>query len=255
MTNPQQPITESELHAHVDGRLGASRQAEVEAWLAANPAERERINDYRRQNERLHALFDPVLDEAVPAALRVPAPRRRRFPPMLRIAAMAAWALVGGVLGWMLRGPETLAPLATHPLPQQAALAHVVYAPEVLHPVEVRAEEEAHLVNWLSKRLGREVRAPHLADSGYELVGGRLLPADNGPAAQFMYQDARGNRLTLYVRADAGGNHETAFRYVQEGRVGVFYWVDGPFGYALSGEIDKPQLLRVADNIYRQLNP
>lgn len=254
MTNAPQPITETELHTHVDGRLGAARHAEVEAWLAANPAERERINDYRRQNERLHALFDQVLAEAVPATLHVATPRRR-FPPMLRIAAMAAWALVGGMLGWMLHGPETPTPLATNALPQQAALAHVVYAPEVLHPVEVRAAEESHLVNWLSKRLGREVRAPHLADSGYDLVGGRLLPADNGPAAQFMYQDARGNRLTLYVRTDAGGNRETAFRYAQEGRVGVFYWVDGPLGYALSGEIDKPQLLRVADNIYRQLNP
>ncbi len=254
MTNPQQPITETELHAYVDGRLGAARQAEVEVWLAANPAERERINAYRRQNKILHDLFDPALDESVPATLRVVAPRRR-VPPMSRIAAMAAWALVGGVLGWTLRGPETPLPLATNVLPQQAALAHVIYTPEVLHPVEVRAEEEAHLVNWLSKRLGREIRAPRLADNGYELVGGRLLPADHGPAAQFMYQDARGNRLTLYVRADAGGNRETAFRYALEGRVGVFYWVDGPLGYALSGEIDKPQLLRVADNIYRQLNP
>lgn len=254
MTNAPQPITETELHAYVDGRLGTARRAEVEAWLSANPVERERIDAYRRQNQALHALFDPALDEAVPATLRV-ATARRRFPAVLRIAAMAAWVLVGGILGWLLRGPEAPMPLATNVLAQQAALAHVVYTPEVLHPVEVRAEEESHLVGWLSKRLGREVRAPRLADSGYELVGGRLLPADNGPAAQFMYQDARGNRLTLYVRTDAGGNRETAFRYAQEGRVGVFYWVDGPLGYALSGEIDKPQLLRVADNIYRQLNP
>ncbi|MBI5612561.1 MAG: anti-sigma factor [Gammaproteobacteria bacterium] len=254
MTNAPQPITETELHAYVDGRLGTARRAEVEAWLSANPVERERIDAYRRQNQALHALFDPALDEAVPATLRV-VTARRRLPAVLRIAAMAAWVLVGGILGWLLRGPEAPMPLATNVLAQQAALAHVVYTPEVLHPVEVRAEEESHLVGWLSKRLGREVRAPRLADSGYELVGGRLLPADNGPAAQFMYQDARGNRLTLYVRTDAGGNRETAFRYAQEGRVGVFYWVDGPLGYALSGEIDKPQLLRVADNIYRQLNP
>ena len=48
---------------------------------------------------------------------------------------------------------------------------------------------------------------------------------------------------------------ETAFRFAQERGVGVFYWLDGKFGYALSGEIDKAALLRVAEAVYQQLNP
>ena len=131
----------------------------------------------------------------------------------------------------------------------------MVYTPEILHPVEVGAREEAHLVSWLSKRLGAPLHAPQLAGAGYELVGGWLLPGETGPAAQFIYQDVRGNRLTLYVRTAANDNHETAFRYAQESKVGVFYWVDGPFGYALSGELERPQLLRVAEIVYRALNP
>lgn len=245
------PVTETELHAFIDGQLDAARRATVEDYLAANPAEAERVRAYARQNEQLHALFDAALDEPVPEALRMkPA---RRTPAPMRYAALLAAALVGGVLGWALRGEEPLTITAN--LPQQAALAHVVYAPEVLHPVEVGAREEAHLVSWLSKRLGAPVRAPQLSHAGYELVGGRLLPGEAGPAAQFMYQDARGNRLTLYVRTTADGNRETAFRYAQESNVGVFYWVDGPFGYALSGELERPQLLRVAESVYRALNP
>ena len=245
------PVTETELHAFIDGQLDATRRATVEDYLAANPAEAERVRAYARQNEQLHALFDTALDEPVPEALRMkPA---RRTPAPMRYAALLAAALVGGVLGWALRGEEPLTITAS--LPQQAALAHVVYAPEVLHPVEVGAREEAHLVSWLSKRLGAPVRAPQLSDAGYELVGGRLLPGEAGPAAQFMYQDARGNRLTLYVRTTVDSNHETAFRYAQESKVGVFYWVDGPFGYALSGELERPQLLRVAESVYRALNP
>jgi anti-sigma factor RsiW len=245
------PVTETELHAYVDGQLDAARCAAVEAYLAANPADAERVRAYARQNEQLHALFDSTLDEPVPEALRMhPA---RRPPGPLRYAALFAAAVVGGVLGWTLRGEEPLT-ITAH-LPQQAALAHVVYAPEVLHPVEVGAREEAHLVSWLSKRLGAPVQAPHLSDAGFELVGGRLLPGEAGPAAQFMYQDVRGNRLTLYVRTTADGNRETAFRYAQEDKVGVFYWVDGPFGYALSGELERAQLLRVAESIYRALNP
>jgi len=50
-----------------------------------------------------------------------------------------------------------------------------------------------------------------------------------------MYQDARGQRLTLYVSRQRGEPRDTAFRFSQEDRVSVFYWVDGNFGYALSG--------------------
>lgn len=245
------PITEAELHAYVDGQLPAERRAAVEEYLAAHPAEAERVHSWRRQNAQLHALFDTALDEPVPAALREP-PARRRTPGPARAAAMLATAVAGGVLGWALRGAETVEIAAN--LPQRAAIAHVVYSPEVLHPVEVGAREEAHLVAWLSKRLGAPVRAPQLTGAGFELIGGRLLPGETGPAAQFMYQDARGARLTLYVRT-ATDNRETAFRYAREGKVGVFYWVDGSLGYALSGELERTQLLAVAETVYRALNP
>jgi anti-sigma factor RsiW len=243
------PITETELHAYVDGQLPADRRAAVEDYLAAHPAEAERVRAWRQQNAQLHALFDSTLGEPVPAALR--RPPARRTPAPMRAAALLAATAVGSVLGWTLRGGAAIEVSAG--LPQQAAIAHVVYSPEVLHPVEVGAREEAHLVAWLSKRLGQPVRAPQLAGTGFELVGGRLLPGENGPAAQFMYQDARGARLTLYVRS-AADNRETAFRYAREGKVGVFYWVDGPFGYALSGELERAQLLAVAEAVYRALN-
>jgi len=245
------PVSETELHAYIDGHLDDARRAAVESYLATNPDAAERVRAYAHQNEQLHALFDSALDESVPEVLRVQPVRRAPSP--LRVAALLAAAVTGGVLGWTLRGEEPL--VITTSLPQQAALAHVVYAPEVLHPVEVGAREETHLVSWLSKRLGAPVHAPHLSDAGYELVGGRLLPGETGPAAQFMYQDIRGNRLTLYVRTTADGNRETAFRYAKEDKVGVFYWVDGTFGYALSGELERPQLLHVAESVYRALNP
>ena len=141
---------------------------------------------------------------------------------------------------------------------RQAALAHVVYVPEVRHPVEVGADQEAHLVAWLSKRLGTAVRAPQLGEAGFALVGGRLLPGtpeDRAPVAHFMYQDSKGARLTLYVRTNAEASRESAFRYAQEKNVGVFYWVDQKLGYALSGEIERAELLRVANVVYKQLNP
>jgi anti-sigma factor RsiW len=141
------------------------------------------------------------------------------------------------------------------PLPIRAARAHLVYSPEVRHPVEVEAKEQDHLVKWLSKRLDRKLKVPVLSSEGFELLGGRLLPGTDGPVAQFMYQDSAGKRLTLYVTRPHKGEVITAFRFAQEGAVSVFYWIDRDCGYALSGELDRPHLARVASSVYRQLEP
>lgn len=248
-------ITETDLHAYVDDVLPEARRAEVEAYLVTRPKETDRVQAYRQQNEELRRWFAPVLDEPVPARLQKALTTRRRFMP-LRYAAVVAWITLGGVVGWQLGSMQKSGPAATSAaFARRAAIAHITYSPEVRHPVEVGADQETHLVNWLSKRLGVRLKVPHLGDVGYTLVGGRLLPGTNGPVAQFMYQDAKGQRLTLYVRTNAGDKRETAFRFAKEKNVAVFYWLDGRLGYALSSEIDKAELLRVATAVYRQLNP
>ncbi len=137
--------------------------------------------------------------------------------------------------------------------PIRAMQAHLVYTPEVRHPVEVDAKQEEHLVKWLSNRLGLPLRVPSLAGEGFDLLGGRLLPGPEGAVAQFMYQDASGKRLTLYVSRNRKGEKETAFRFAREANVSTFYWIDQECGYALSGELDKAALSKVASSVYRQL--
>ncbi|HUL92763.1 MAG TPA: anti-sigma factor [Burkholderiales bacterium] len=244
------PISEAELHAYVDGGLSEGARVETEAWLRAHPEEAERMRAYTEQNALLRSLYDPVLDEPVPAALLSVRPRGWR-----RYALAAAIFALGIGLGWLVRGQFVTSQVVPVSFARQAATAHAVYAPEVRHPVEVAANEEGHLVAWLSKRLGTTLHAPKLAPLGYELIGGRLLSGPQGPVAHFMYQDARGQRLTLYVSRQRGEPRDTAFRFSQEERISVFYWVDGNFGYALSGEMRKDQLLQVAEVVYKQLNP
>lgn len=248
------PVTEADLQAYVDGVLPETRRAEVEAYLASHPEEAERVAAYRRQNEVLRLQYGPIADEAVPERLRTDA-LRRRVKYGVRAAAAVAWMALGGVIGWQLQGYLSEQRMESSALARRAAVAHAVYTPEVRRPVEVGADQEVQLVNWLSKRLGTPLKVPQLGDIGYALVGGRLLPGDRGPVAQFMYQDAKGQRLTLYVRANPDDTRETAFRFAQENNVRVFYWLDRKLGYALSGEIEKAELLRVATAVYRQLNP
>jgi anti-sigma factor RsiW len=260
MSEAEQTVGEADLHAWADGRLAEGRRAEVEAWLAAHPEEAERAAAYRALNDQLRAHYEPVLGEAVPERLESAALRRRRWHAAAAIAGwIAVGAAVGGVTGWQLHAQRVPVPLAQPDSPviaRRAALAHATYAPEVRHPVEVGADQEQHLVAWLSKRLGAEVRAPRLEAEGMTLVGGRLLPRDPGPVAQFMYQSAPGRRVTLYVRTEGPDQRETAFRYAREGNVRVFYWIDRKFGYALSSaDLDRDELLKLANAVYQQLNP
>lgn len=262
------PVTEGDLHAYVDGVLPLARVDEVEAWLAARPDEAARVAAYLAQNLELRRQFDPVLDEAMPHAMGAPARRRRWWGgPAGRIAASFVIALAGGAGGWMLRGigaaPDILASegatgagslSVADSLPRRAAIAHVVYSPDVRHPVEIAADQEEQLVTWLSKRLGTPIRPPRLGKLGYELIGGRLLPGQRGPVAQFMYHNAAGQRLTLYVSTEQSHNRDTGFRFTQEGPVSVFYWIDGKFGYALSAGAGRNELAGLAVAVHEQLD-
>ncbi len=254
MSKQPKQLAEEDLHGYVDGRLDAARRAEVEVWLLGNPADAARVAAYRQQNEMMQALFNPVLNEPIPLQMH-PQARHRSYVQPMRYAAMVSGMVLSGVLGWSLHGADKPKQPPMLAMVRQAALAHVVYTPEVQHPVEVGKDQEEHLTKWLSKRLGTAVKPPHLGNVGYELMGGRLLPGNQGPAAQFMYQDARGVRLTLYLSNQPADKGEAAFRYAQEGKVGVFYWIDEGMSYALSGEMEKADLLRVATAVYQRLNP
>jgi len=272
---PFTPVSEAELHACADGQLTAERAAEVQAWLAERPDEAARVRAWEAQKRELRALFDPVLAEAVPPELRR---RARRSPagwrrPALAAAAALLLVAVAGSAGWGLRGARdatllaAASPRAGDTFAARAALAHAVYAPEVKRPVEVDGAHEEQLVTWLSRRMGAPMRAPHLQSLGYALEGGRLLPGEHGPVAQFMYRDEAAHRLTLYVsndgtaralasadlRAGDGARVDTAFRFASEGALNVFYWQDGPFRYAITAAADRAALTRVSAEVYRQL--
>jgi anti-sigma factor RsiW len=245
-------LHEDDLHAYVDGSLNEARRLEVEAWLAAHPADAERVQAWARQNQSLHAAFDTVLNEPLPIDLVRTARRHPRRAPLKAVAAALAM-VASGLIGYGI-GQQADQPVA-HPLhlARDAAIAHAVFSPEVRHPVEVDAAHADHLVKWLSKRVGTQLKAPDFTALGFQLLGGRLLSGESGPVAQFMYQDALERRVTLYVRRAVTQNRETVFRHATENGVEVFYWIDRDFGYALSGQIAHADIQKLADAAYSQM--
>jgi anti-sigma factor RsiW len=250
MTDADIPITEDELHAYVDDELPAERRPAVEAWLASRPDDAAKVASWCAMREALHAKYDAVLDEPVPARLAVDALARppRRWM-MGAIAAMLVAFAAGGGVGWTLHG-ATAKPSIVASFTGDALDAHRLYVVEVRHPVEVGAGERAHLQQWLSRRCGYQVKAPELDASGLKLVGGRLLPGPSGPASFLMYETASGERFTIYAsRADT---ETTQMRYASHGNDGALFWADRGVGYVVSGAADRERLTQVARLVYEQ---
>ena len=261
-----QTITLDDLMAYVDGQLPADRCALVDAIIATDANAAEHLAEMRAQRQALHSHYDPVLNEPVP--MRLLASRRPADTLWLKIASIAVWISIGLGIGstgtWQYLSDVQSTPAklvfdrGDMEVPQfvhQAKVAHVAYVPEVRHPVEIYSAQEQQLVTWLSKRLGRHLKAPNLSNAGFQLVGGRLLPGETKkPAAQFMYENTSGQRLTLYLRGMAKPTPETAFQFAEQDGIATFFWVDQDWGYALSGDLPRTELLEVATTIYQQLN-
>ncbi|MGN6770806.1 MAG: anti-sigma factor family protein [Rhizobiaceae bacterium] len=256
MNREQRKITEYDLHAYADGALEQAARAAVEAHIRQDPSAAEDVAYWRRQNEALRKLYGNVAAEPVPPRLdayRIERESRTNAGHWIRMTAAAVLLVAaGGTAGWY--GRDVLVPPA--PLQQslvdEAMEAHRIYSNEVVHPVEVRANEKDHLRAWLSKRLDRALTIPDLRAEGLNLVGGRLLPAANGPAAQFMYEDDAGHRVTLYI-VPAKEGRETSFRYATLDQLEAFFWTDEAVSCALVGQLPRDRLHEIATQTYKQL--
>src|SRR5262245_37585047 len=257
MIDRNSPVTEDELHAYVDGELAADRMNAVAAWLAEHPEQAAMVAAWKSQAESIRAHFGAAVEEPIPQRLKLDQvlnlarANGRSWAAMAAAAAIAAF-VVGVAAGWMARGASAAAPAGTDIYASEALDAHKLYVVEVRHPVEVPGSERAHMTQWLSKRLGEDLRVPDLQAIGLKLVGGRLLPGPTGAAAFYMYESASGERFTMYcAKADMP---ETALRYTGGEQAAAFYWVDNKVAYVVSGPADRERLEKVTKAAYEQVD-
>ncbi|OAF13335.1 hypothetical protein AYJ54_44170 [Bradyrhizobium centrolobii] len=252
------PITEDDLHGYVDRVLEPERQAQVAAYLNDHPEVAKRVAAFTDQREGLRAALAPIAEEPLPAELNLKRiiEQRARRPSFVRWAAAALVLLsIGGIGGWSMRGALQGSPGGLAALGQEAAASYSVYAPDRVRPVEVRASDSAELVQWVSDRLHRPVKAPDLTTSGYRLMGGRIVASSHGPAAMFMYDDDHGSRIVVLIRAMSSADQNAPMTPQSQGDVGGFAWADDGLGYSLMGRAAPESLRPIADEVRRQSRP
>jgi len=259
------PITEQDLQGYVDGALDPPRRAEVDDYLQRHPDVARRVAAYAQQRDELRAALAPIADEPIPAELDlarlIEARRMPRRSAAWRVA-LAAAALVlfalGGLAGWSLRGPSSISGPAPGPtagiaaLAQEATDSYRVFAPDHLHPVELR--EPGELVTWVSERLRlqRAVSVPDLSGAGYRFMGGRIVATAHGPAGLLMYDDDRGTRMVVLIRPMAI-ERDTAMTPHTSGAVRGYTWAARGIGYSVVATAAADTLHPLADEVRRQI--
>ncbi|MBA1200210.1 anti-sigma factor [Pseudomonas capeferrum] len=229
--------TEQELHAYVDDRLTATRRAEVESWLAANPQQAQRIDAWRSDARRLRTALAGLHELPATAPLdlsrldrQLRHRRRRRFAS----AAVLVLALgLGGFAGWQAKE----ATLQVDVLPMADALqAHRLFADTPA--LDIRASAPAALQAWLGRHFSRVGELPDLAAYGFEPVGARLLSNEQGPAALLVFEDGGGQRVSLFLRSPGERFERMPSGERTEGALQARYWSHGAYNFALVGAAD-----------------
>lgn len=253
-------VNRDTLMAYVDGGLDAGERLRVETYLADRPEAAAEVALLQRQSDAIRTLYGPAASEPVPARLSVAALARAQEKARSRgwknLAAAVVLVTLGLAGGWLLRGQDMTPGIADR-LIAEAVSAHTVFVAEKRHAVEVESTDSEHLSTWLSNRLQTRLAMPDLSEAGLNFLGGRLLPAPEVPggrAAQLMYEDAAGARLTLYVTPSPGPD-APRYELADLGLDRALFWADNVISCTITAPYPADKLQAIARKVFSQLNP
>jgi len=242
-------IAPVELGAYADGELTGADAARVEAALEADPELRSELARILRERDAIRAAA--LVEEADPAAKELAArlgariERRRARRSALRIAASAAALAATAAGGWFGHLAATFegrtndavqVASASGQVPEfvaDAAGAHEVFAFDQVHPVEFLSEDETLMRDWFAAHLGDAAQVPHLEEIGFNLIGGRLLGSATGPAAQLIYANDKGDRVSLVFSRQALPGGGSDVQLVRVGKTYAGWWQQDDLSWAV----------------------
>jgi anti-sigma factor RsiW len=217
------------LVAYADGELDEAAVAEIEAYIAANPAAQRKVSIYRETASLLRAAFP----ESRYAKGRDTTVFRRawRVPGYAwAVAASLAMGIIGYGAGAKWPG---LIESARDRMLDEVAEYHAIYSRETVHLVEVPAAQEDHLKAWLG--------IPNFNQDGLTFAGGRLVVLDGEPVAELMYTRKTGLPIAFCILHHAG--EPETITVERRGDINLATWNDGAHSYIVVGEAD-PQTIR-----------
>ena len=243
-----EPVTDAEIQAYLDGELDLRQRFAVEHHLAGDPeaAARFMADVELRTSLRLMAeeSGEPPV-EMVEAAARLAA--------RLNAARTAGWAQIFGRP--IMRMAAAAALLAVILVPARNVLASppdfVGDAVDAYHTGLLRAtmvsQVETPRLDAKEVQRSTRIRVPRLP-ARWVVTDAQIVPTGDGPALQLMLNSPGDERMSiLIVRADTESPEEpTAVRHAG---ASVAYWSEGEMSYALAGEGEPEAVDSAAEDI------
>jgi anti-sigma factor RsiW len=252
MSGKGERMSSEDLAAYLDGEMTPQRRAEMERHLAHSPEDAARLEKWRRRDMALRIGL-PELAKAGERDLALQLRRRRdelhrhrNRRPMLRWAQAAAIVLVVGLGGgaWWLREEQNSSAELTH-----AAAAAYLAGTATMVPAGTAADRD-QLTENIATHLGVHVAPPDLSKFGFSLAGGQLLPSSDHPAAQLIYVDARGRRISCFFRR-IDTDRETNWEYSKAEGVPGIHRVGEKLGWVVLGDLPVAELQQIAEATYK----
>jgi anti-sigma factor RsiW len=279
-------VSETDVHAFVDGELTPQAAAAVEAAMARDPVLAARVRSFQADKLALIAAYRPLARAPVPPTLLraatsepVPSgtgslirPLARRFGTRRwgRPAAFAAATALAASLLLILtpRVPRDPAPLG--PVPGDAAARRSAPRETASQesPIEqaLAARDNTRkpsrsltggdqasvqaVAQAMTDMLGNPTRVPDLQRAGFSLVSAEVYGENRSDAVQLRYEDSARRLFTVFLRPSAGPD---AFEVTERGPVRICLWQNADVTAVMTGELPTPELFRLASLTYSAL--
>jgi anti-sigma factor RsiW len=285
-----QQRSDDRLVAYLDGELEVAQRREVEAWLDADPAARQRMAALAESAHLLRlalddAVHEPVPDRLIAARGEAAAPQsgaqilpfRRRLGAQivaprpwrvgLPVAASLLGLLVGSGITYLGVGKLALDGVAGRQAALEATAANNLWLDNAAgyfklvvsagdsSPVDIPATgDPREALQKISQSLPQEVRLPDLKPWGLSFRGARLVIEEGRPAAALVYttDNKAIGPLGLLIGSSKQPDIPPTFDRRQD--VNLLYWRHQGRAYALVGQADIGYLWGIANDVAWQLD-
>jgi len=250
------------VNAYLDGELGPEEAAEIEAQLDVDPEARAQFEAFSLQKAQLSDAVDAL--DAKPQNLetarlerRLATAIHRRCTPR-KVIVFGAWSRMGSQIaatcalvafGWWGHATWFPKPSGVPEYVAEAVGAHLVFAEDMLRPVEFSGDQIGGATEWLSEKIGVPISAPDLSEHGMTLVGSRLLGTKEGPLGQFIYENTNGGRYSLTLSRHLANQPILPFQVAEYPNRSVGHWGTSDIDFALVGDDNATLVQTLAQNL------
>lgn len=257
MTESDFAIADEELHAFIDGEVGAARAAEIARAVESDSMLSRKLQAWRADKQRLQRAYASIPTDPLPQSWlnRIDEHARnprgtwlfRRVPEQL-LAAAAVILVV--VLSWAISRDNFAVPGGEQIIREALAARDQIARPEETFAAASLPTTERRDAA-ISSALAMKVSVPNLARLGYRFEGARIYTGvSGGKAVELDYRNARNGLFTLYLRRPSS---PPRVDILERGRTRICIWQDDVIGAVMAGDMTAGEMARLASLAYSGL--